>query len=102
MQDEPFNHYGRPTTIQFLPDGRFEGWIACNTYYGKYELWGQSLKILSLGQSLLGCVDLRGQNIRSNSFVYALISASSYELHDNNQRLRLKYGSGDQWLEFVR
>ncbi len=85
------------TTAEFISaEGTVKGSAGCNSYFGSYQLDGESLTIGPTGNTEMFCMDPEGVMDQEQEYLTILQQAESYEI--KGDKLTIK--AGDQVLIF--
>jgi heat shock protein HslJ len=84
---------GTRLTVEFGTDGQVTGTAGCNTYFGPYQVNGNSITIQPPGATALACAEPEGVMEQEAQFLNALPSAATFRLDGNTLELRT---AGDQ------
>ncbi len=87
------------TTVSLVfSKGKIEGSSGCNTYFGKYQVEGESIRISQIGLTEKYCEEPEGVMEQEGFFVRSLLLSQRFELTSESLTL---YGTGDMTLVFV-
>jgi heat shock protein HslJ len=89
---------GTQITLDFTGDGdglkgRISGGSGCNSYFGSYEISGDSIKITGIGSTKKYCSTPDGLMTQEDHFFGILKSASGYHLYGG--QLDINVGGGE-------
>ncbi len=84
-------------TIEFK-DGQIGGSAGCNTYFGSYEVEGDSLTIGPIGVTEMFCVAPENVMEQESAYLAALQSAASYQVTDD--QFQMANADGETVLSF--
>ncbi len=90
---------GSTVTLEFNADGQVTGSGGCNSYGGKYEIQGSTIKITEVVSTLMACAD-EAVNKQEAQYFKALESASGFEV--SADKLTILYDNGQSKLIFVK
>ncbi|MFM8322209.1 MAG: META domain-containing protein [Chloroflexota bacterium] len=96
-----FGDAGNPTvvetgvtvTAQFGPDGALNGFGGCNTFFGSYELTGDTIKIGPLGSTMMACE----QGMNQETLVMSALQMATKVAFTPQGRLEIYYDAGSTY-----
>ena len=87
------------TTVSLVfSDGKIEGVSGCNTYFGKYQIDGDKIRIGEIGLTEMYCDEPVGVMEQEGFIVRSLLLSQRFELTNGNLTL---YGANDITLVFT-
>ncbi|MFC2029222.1 META domain-containing protein [Chloroflexota bacterium] len=89
---------GTKITLEFVGD-EISGTAGCNHYGGTYETSGDSLTLVDLYATEMGCLEPQGILEQEATYLSALRSAAGYQIEGD--RLEILDGAGKEILVYV-
>ena len=88
---------GTKITLEFDAEGGVSGSAGCNTYFGSYEVKGETLSVGGIGITEMYCMSPEGVMEQETAYAELLPSAGRFEIQDGQLRIT---GAGGQILVF--
>lgn len=84
---------GTEITAEFTPDGALAGDGGCNSYFGSYEVDGESISIGQMGMTEMACMEPEGVMDQEQQFLAALQTAATYRIQADKLEMRTADGA---------